>query len=226
MLHKGPAGEVVLRARADLASAFVFTLPGTSESALLMPLFPLGDEGTGVARGAVFVRIDGQAPDAAALVARDPSGWVEVNGVEADAGPFRLMLAGALAAEGRSLGPRTVVLRPFVEGREAALQPPANPHAAWGWLALAALGLGLAAAFVDARGVRSAAKGAPHVSRAPVASTRFAPLPRQEEDGAGRIHAVRGALAVGWSVSVRLSRALAAGLRHVWAGIGEIRSPR
>lgn len=229
--HRGPVGEIAVRARTDADLAFMFSLPGTSERAFLVPLFPLEGDRVNEAQGVIFLPVRGeQPPDVSALVTRDPSGWVGVNGLETGAGQFPLMLAGALAAQGRSLAPRPVIIQPFVDGREAALQPATDPRLAWAWLASAALILALAAAFVDVRGVPSTATMARDASRTPVVSTRFAPLPQQEEDGPAGFHAVRRAVqraaAAGLAASVRTSRAVGALVRLVRAGIGEIRSPR
>jgi hypothetical protein len=177
------AGEVVLQARTDLDAAFVFTLPGTGTRALLVPLFPLGDRAAREAQGVLFLPDTGAGlPEAAALVAVGPSGRIEVNGREADAGPFGLMLAGALAAEGRALGARATVIRPFAAGREAALQPPAHPPLGWALMLLAALGLLAAGLVLEARDMAPPARRAPAPARAPAASGRFAPLPQEMDD--------------------------------------------
>jgi hypothetical protein len=231
MAHRGPAGEVVLRARADLESGFVFTLPGSSERALLVPLFPLADGEAREAEGAIFLSLDGDTmPAAAALAARHPAGWVEVNGVETDAGPFRLMLAGALAADGRALGARVTVLRPFLDGREAAFQPPASPARAWAWLATVALGFALAAVYVEVRGLPPVPKATSAGPRASVVSARFAPLPQQEDEQRARGFTLWPMLRTGVRMAMAgmacLARAGAVSARALRDGIGEFRSPR
>ena len=231
LAHRGPAGEVVLRARADLGSAFVFELPGSDERALLVPLFPLGDGQAREAHGAIFVPLEDEAvPAADGLALQDPAGWVEVNGIEADAGDFRLMLAGALAAEGRTLGARATVVRPFVGGREAAFQPPVPPSRPWAWFLTLALGLVLAAIFADARGVPTEARARTHGPRSPVVSTRFAPLQHLEDDEPVRRpaawHALRMAAGTARSALAGLARLSVAAVRTVWQGIEGLRSPR
>lgn len=230
MAHRGPAGEVVLRARADLDSAFVFELPGSAERALLVPLFPLGDGQARAAQGAIFLPLgDEAAPATDTLALQDPAGWVEVGGIEADAGDFGLMLAGALAAEGRSLAARATVVRPFVGGREAAFQPPAHQPRLWAWFLTAALGLVLTAIFADAPGAwRLGRTKAPDL-RKPVDPGRFAPLQHVEDDeSAGRsaVQVLRSATGAAWSALAGLARLATAAVRAVWQGIEGLRSPR
>ncbi len=220
MVHRGPAGEVVLRAHVDLEAAFVFTLPGSETRALLVPLFPVGDAAAREAQGVLFLPDTGAGlPDAATLVRSDPSGWVELNGVEADAGPFRLMLAGALAAEGRALAARVTVVSPFPGGRAAALRPPARPPLGWALFLSAALGFLAAGLVLEARRPAPAARRASGQARTPVASGRFAPLPPEEDDipaeGASTSSAARALVRAGTAGLLGLARALRTGLCEI-----------
>jgi hypothetical protein len=165
-------------------------------------------------------------------------GSFEVNGRAVDAGDFALILAGALAVEGRFVGESFVAVQPYVEGREAALQPVADPSRQWLWpIGIAfALGLvacyrsfwgGLAGAFRRRR-ARSRAEETPAS-----ASAHFAPLARQEEvnetepapTGAATV-VLRAVLGSALVVARVLGRVTLAVLRLLWAGVEEIRSSR
>jgi hypothetical protein len=237
-MDRGPAGEVLLHAVADPAAPFLLTLPGSGERALAVPLFPVsGGEG---ALGAILLPVDGTAamPDPGALAMPRADGSVEVNGRVVDGGDFALVLSGALAAEGRHVGESFVAVRPYLEGRETALQPVAEPPLAWLWLIALAVLLGLAASyrhfFGDFRfGFRRAAEAAPRAAAAPSPSPHFQPIPRQEELAASEPAAARPALTAlvagaGLALAVlRVVFRLTAGLlRLLWAGVEEIRSPR
>lgn len=240
-VHRGPSGEVVLHARADLSAPLVLTLPRDGARALAVPLFPLG--GGEAALGAILLPLENgeTAPPADRLAALGPYGEVAVNGREIDAGDFELILAGALAAEGRSIGERFVAVRPFVEGREAALQPVADPGRMWLLPLAAAFALALGAvrarlpfgAALRRRGA-AAPVPAPRMTTGPAPGTKaaqFAPLPRQEEVSAaeesapalGTLLAVLAAAVAGLRAALRGGLALA---RIVRAGVGELRSPR
>jgi hypothetical protein len=237
-MDRGPAGEVVLHARAEPAAPILLTMPGSGERALAVPLFPVsGGEG---ARGAILLPVDGTAamPDARALATPLADGAVEVNGRVVDSGDFALVLSGALAAQGRHVGESFVAVRPYVDGREAALQPVARPPLAWLSLIALAVLLGLAASyrhfFGGVRlGFRRAAEAAPRSAAAPSLSPHFQPLPRQEELAASEPEPARPALTALMAgaglalAAVRLVLRLTAGLlRLLWAGVEEIRSPR
>ena len=237
-MDRGPAGEVVLRAMAEPAAPILLTMPGSGERALAVPLFPVsGGEG---ALGAILLPIDGTAamPDPRALATSLADGAVEVNGRVVDSGDFALVLSGALAREGRHVGERFVAVRPYLEGREAALQPVAQPPQTWLLLIALAVILGLAASYRHffgglRLGFRRAADGVPRSAAAPAASPHFPPLPRQEELAASEPAVARPAFAALMAgaglalVALRAVLRLTAGLlRLVWAGVEEIRSPR
>jgi hypothetical protein len=230
----------VVRAVADPARPLVLTMPRTGEQALAVPLYPLS--GGAHAMGAILLPLEpGEtAADAEALAAQVGDGAVEVNGRVVEAGDFALILAGALAVEGRAIGPRFVAVQPYVEGREAALQPITDPSRLWLWPLGLALVLALAASYRRFAGsirfVPRLGAGTPRpAAPAPrAASPHFAPLTRQEDVNdpeapvAGeRILAGAGA-ALGLAVTAArlLLRGAAALLRLLWAGVGELRSPR
>jgi hypothetical protein len=236
-MDRGPAGEVVLHAMAEPAAPILLTMPGSGERALAVPLFPVsGGKG---ALGAILLPVDEAAmPDPRALATPITDGGVEVNGRVVDSGDFALVLSGALAAEGRHVGDRFVAVRPYLEGREAALQPVQAPPLTWLWLIALAVLLGLAASYRHffgglRLGFRRAADAAPRSAAAPAASPHFPPLPLQEELVASEPAAARLALTAlvagaGLALAVlqvvlRLTLGL---LRLVWAGVEEIRSPR
>jgi hypothetical protein len=236
-MDRGPAGEVVLHAMAEPATPILLTMPGSGERALAVPLFPVsGGKG---ALGAILLPVDEAAmPDPRALATPITDGGVEVNGRVVDSGDFALVLSGALAAEGRHVGDRFVAVRPYLEGREAALQPVQAPPLTWLWLIALAVLLGLAASYRHffgglRLGFRRAADAAPRSAAAPAASPHFPPLPLQEELVASEPAAARLALTAlvagaGLALAVlqvvlRLTLGL---LRLVWAGVEEIRSPR
>jgi hypothetical protein len=126
-------------------------------------------------------------PAAEALADMVADGVVEVTRTHRRCGRLPLILAGALAVEGRWVGDRFVAVQPYVEGREAALQPVADPSRPWLW----PIGLGVVfALFAGWRrflpGLRLRPRPAPRAARAsasarPAASAHFAPLPLQEE---------------------------------------------
>lgn len=238
-VHRGPAGEVVLHARADLSAPLVLTLPRDGARAVAVPLFPLG--GGEAALGAILVPLEdgAEVPAAASLAALVEEGHVAVNGREIDAGDFELILAGALAVEGRSVGERFVAVEPYVHGREAALQPVADPGHMWLLPLAAAFGFAVAAFRRSLWGGgflprRRAAKAVEPPSRvAPVAGTKaahFTPLPRQEEVNEADVPAGPGVtvMLVGFlAVGLRAAFRGAAGLvRVVRDGVVELRSPR
>ena len=232
LLHGGPAGEIVLRAEADLDRPFVFTLPDTAERAVVIPL--VAPEGDGTVHGAIFARIGGDAlPPAEVLATRLPEGSVEVAGFAEDAGPFLFMLAGALAAEGRTLGPRFVAVRPFLEGREAALAPAGPPPRTWIWFAVASVTFlfVVAAAHFGACcvGTLKRLRGRAPLPE-PVPTEHFPPLHLQEDDTPASAQAAmrvlsqaRDAGATGWRFAFATAIVLAR--RAAWR-IGGFRSPR
>jgi hypothetical protein len=246
VVHRGPAGEVVLRAATDRADPLVLTVPRTGERALAIPLYPLG--GGDSALGAVLLPLEaGQtAGDLGPLVAQISDGVVEVNGRIVDHGRFDLILAGALAVEGRAIGDRFVAVRPYVEGREAALQPIAAPARHWLWPLAAALALAVAATYRRFwSGIRLPRRAGPPSREAPrpaataavsatgAKSAHFAPLKRQEDVTATEDAPAGGllaALAVAAGLAGRALRGLfrlaGASLRGLRDGVGEIRSPR
>jgi hypothetical protein len=130
--NRGPAGEVVLRAAADPARPLVLTMPRTGERALAVPLYPLS--GGAEAMGAILLPLepgaDDGGPGARRRGGRRRRGG---HGRVVEAGDFALILAGALAVEGRAIGPSFVAVQPYVEGREAALQPITDPSRGWLW---------------------------------------------------------------------------------------------
>lgn len=238
--HRSPAGEVVLRALADPSRPIVLTMPATGDRRLAVPLYPLaGGEG---ALGAILLPLaPGEtAPAAEALADMVADGVVQVTGRTVDAGDFPLILAGALAVEGRWVGDRFVAVQPYVEGREAALQPVADNARPWLW----PIGLGvLFALFAGWRrflpGLRLRPRRMPQVARAsasarPAASAHFAPLPLQEEvaesegpTAADRLRAGAVVVLRAGAAAVRLvGRGIAALVRLLWAGVEEIRSSR
>lgn len=237
-VDRGPAGEVVLHAIATPDAPIFLTMPGSGERVLAVPLFPVsGGEG---ALGAILLPFDGTAalPDPRALATPLVDGAVEVNGRVVDSGNFALVLSGALAAEGRHVGKSFVAVRPYLEGREAALQPVAQPPLTWLWLIALAVLLALAASYRHffrglRLGFRRAADAAPRSGAVPSSSPHFAPLPRQEELAASEPAAARPALTAlvagaGLALAaLRVVLRLTAGLlRLLWAGVEEIRSPR
>lgn len=232
LLHGGPAGEIVLRAEADLDAPILFTLPGTSDRAIVVPL--LAPEGDGAVHGAILVRLEGDAlPPAEVLAARLPEGAVEVSGFAEDPGPYLFMLAGALAAEDRALGPRFVAVRPFIEGREAALAPVVPPSPAWARFALASAGFLVAAvaAYLGPRWADALVRPRRRVPPPrPVLSGHFPPLHLPDGDPGGPGQSVLRALsragalgAVGWRIAVATAIVV---LRWVAGRIPEFRSPR
>ena len=237
-VNRGPAGEVVLHAVARPDAPILLTMPGSGERALAVPLFPLsGGDG---ALGAIFVPLDGPEalPDPEVLATPLEGGAVRVNGRVVDSGDFALVLSGALAVEGRHVGERFVAVRPFLEGREAALQPVTDPSRTWLWPMALALVLALLASYIRFGGglrpaSRRPAAPAPRAPAGPVVSAHVPPLPRQEEvnepDPAPGLTA-RAVLVAGAGLAVTAGRILlrlTAGLvRLVWAGVEEIRSPR
>jgi hypothetical protein len=234
-VNQGPAGEVVLRAAADPDRPLVLVMPGTGDRRLAVPLFPLdGAEG---AMGAILLPLAaGETIDPAALAARLGGGVVEVNGRAVDAGDFPLVLAGALATEGRHVGERFVAVEPYVDGREAALQPVSDPSRHWLW----PVGAGILLALLGTvRRFQPRLLGPVRPAPRPVrshrpASAHFAPLPLQEEvaameaaDAAMRLRACLATAARVLTAALRLTlRGTAAFLRLLWAGFEEIRSPR
>jgi hypothetical protein len=237
-VHRGPAGEVVLHAVGQPEAPIILTMPGSGERALVVPLFPLsGEEG---AQGAIFLPLDGleAMPDPRALATPLGDGIVMVNGRVVDSGDFGLVLAGALAVQGRHVGERFVAVRPYLDGREAALQPVANPPRTWLWPLGLALLLALAASYRQfggglRLGFRRPAAPAPRPAAAPVVSAHFPPLPRQEEvndRGSEPGRSVWAAIMAGAGIAMTAARILlrltAGLLRLVWAGVEEIRSPR
>jgi hypothetical protein len=239
-VNRGPAGEVVLRAAADPSRPLVLSMPGTGERRLAVPLYPLS--GGAEATGAILLPLaPGVTPAEAGPLAHDiGDGLVEINGRAVEAGDFALILAGALAAEGRVMGPSFVAVQPYVEGRDAALQPVADPSRSWLWPMVLGLALALASGYRRFAGnVRFVPRLGGSAPRAPApapgaASARFAPLPRQEEVNvpedpvAGERILAGGAAALAAAVAAaRLAlRGAAALLRLLRAGVGELRSPR
>lgn len=243
VIHRGPAGEVVLHAEADVSGALVLSLPRDGGRALAVPLFPVG--GGPEALGAVLLALEeGQdLPDAGRLAQVGADGLVTVTGRSVDPGDFELVLSGALAVEGRSIGDRFIAVQPYMEGREAALQPLTDPPRTWLVPVLASFILTLGAGYGGAwrgawdsrrRRAAAAAAPAPAASRAmgPKAAA-FAPLPRQEEvtaatdPGQGRAVATVSVL-LGFAVTV-LRAALRGGaslFRLVRTGVADLRSPR
>lgn len=246
-LHRGPAGEVVLRASADLADRLVLTVPRSGERAVAIPLYPL--RGGESALGAILIPLaPGDIPeDPGLLAALLPDGTVEVNGRVVDAGRFELILAGALAVEGGAIGERFVAVRPYLNGREAALQPAQAPARHWLWPLAAALGLAILAACGKCRDrIRPAPvtasgpaeRGAPARPAAPSSAkaAHFAPLKPQEDVTGAEPPAPSAAatalalLARAIALAVRalrlLARGAAASVRFLREGVGELRSPR
>lgn len=242
-LDHGPAGEIVLHAGADLAEPLVLTLPRGGARALAVPLFPVN--GGEVALGAILVLLEDGAelPAAAGLAAGGADGLVAVNGRTVPAGDFELVLAGALAVTGRSIGDSFVAVRPFLEGREAALQPVADPGRSWLWPLVAAWILTVGGVYRSVwGGVPMRRRPGPAASEAfpptaaPAAGSKasaFAPLTRQEEvndaDGAapaGLIAAIGTTAGLLLAASRAGFRGVVALLRLLRAGVGELRSPR
>jgi hypothetical protein len=233
--NRGPAGEVVLRAVADTDRPLILVRPGTEDRRLAVPLYPL-DGGEGAMGAILFPLAEGEAVDPAKLAARLGDGTVEVNGRAVDAGDFPLILAGALATEGRFVGERFVAVEPYLDGREAALQPIVDPslHWLWGVGAGAALAL-LAAVRRFLPGLFGAPRPAPRAAHTPrPASPHFPPLSAQEEvaateaaDAGARLRAgIAAALGFAANSARLLLRGIAALFRQFRAGVGEIRSPR
>jgi hypothetical protein len=241
--NRGPAGEVVLRAAADGADPLVLTIPRSGERAVAIPLYPLG--GGDSALGAVLLPLeaDQTAGDLGPLVARISEGVVEVNGRVVDHGDFDLILAGALAVEGRSIGKRFVAVRPYLDGRETALQPIANPSMHWLWPLAAALALSVAATYRrfwsgirlprPARRPNGEALRPATTAGSGVKSAHFAPLTRQEdvnevEEAArgGVLTALAGAIGLAGRALCLVARVAGASLRFLRDGVGELRSPR
>jgi hypothetical protein len=235
--NRGPAGEVVLRAVADPDRPLILVMPGTDDRRLTVPLYPLesGESGDG-AMGAILLPLaPGETVDPARLAARLGDGIVEVNGRAVDAGDFPLILAGALATEGRFVGARFVAVEPYLDGRDAALQPIVDPSLHWLWGVAAGVLLALVAAvrrFVP--GLLRAPRPAPAVSRRAPASPHFPPLPAQEEVAATEAPDVGARLRAGVAATLGvvanairfILRGTAALVRLFRAGVGEIRSPR
>ncbi len=195
-VNTGPAREVRVRAATNLDDPLILTLPDTGETAIALPLFPLTGPRT-AALGVIL--IDVRAADAppvpADLVTVTASGAggteVEVGGFAGRGGDFELMVAGALSADGLRLAGSALTVRPFLNGRAAALQVPETPPTWWLWcLSLASI----VVAFAGYRGLWAAPRALERtrlyaeerartdrsLSR-PVVSSRFDPLPSQEE---------------------------------------------
>jgi hypothetical protein len=233
--NRGPAGEVVLRAMADPGRPLILVMPGTDDRRLAVPLYPMGG-GEGAVGAILLPLAEGETVDPAALAARLGDGTVEVNGRAVDAGDFPLILAGALATEGRFVGETFVAVEPYLHGREAALQPIVDPSLHWLWPVGAGVLLALLAAlrrFLP--GLLGAPRPAPRPAHAPrPASAHFAPLPPQEEVAATEAPDAGARLRAGIAVAIGLVantlrhvlRGTAALLRLLWAGVEEIRSPR
>jgi hypothetical protein len=233
--NRGPAGEVVLRAVADPERPLILVMPGTEDRRLAVPLFPLdGEEG---AMGAILLPLaPGEAVDPATLATRLDGGVVEVNGRAVDAGDFPLILAGALATEGRYVGEKFVAVQPYLDGREAALQPIVDPSLHWLWPVGAGVVLALLAAvqrFLP--GLLGTPPTVPRRQPAPrPVSAHFAPLPLQEDmtaaedpDSAARLRAaVATAMGLIAGTLRLVLRGTASALRLFRAGVEEIRSPR
>lgn len=237
---RGPAGEVVLHAVAYDDQPILLTMPGSGERALVVPLFPVsGGEG---AFGAIMLPFDGPGaiPDLRRLATPHGDGTVLVNGRVVDASDFALVLSGALAVQGRHVGERFVAVRPYLEGREAALQPVTDPPLTWLWpiafavfLVLAASYRGLLVGRLRSLRGRRAADAMVRPAATAVASPHFQPLPRQEEIAGSEPVSTGSALAAltlaaGLALAaLRLVFRLLVGLlRLLWAGVEEIRSPR
>lgn len=233
--NRGPAGEVVLRAVADPDRPLILVMPGTADRRLAVPLYPIGG-GEG-ALGAILLPLaEGERVEPSALAARLGDGIVEVNGRAVDAGDFPLILAGALATEGGFVGKAFVAVEPYIHGREAALQPIVDPSLHWVW------GVGAGVVLTLLAGVRRFLPGllgapapAPRPARAPrPSSPHFPPLPAQEEvaateapDAGTRLRAgIAAALSLAANGARFILRGTAALFRLLWAGVGEIRSPR
>jgi hypothetical protein len=238
-VHRGPAGEVVLHARADLSAPLVLTLPRDGARAVAVPLFPLG--GGEAALGAILVALEegAEMPAAGSLAALAEDGHVAVNGREIDAGDFELLLAGALAVGGRSVGDRFVAVEPYLDGREAALQPVADAGHMWLLPILAAFGLALGAfrrslgggVVLRRRRAATAVEPRPRVAPAPgTKAAHFTPLPRQEEVNEADVPAGPGVTAMLLGLLAAALRAALRGaaglLRVVRDGVVELRSPR
>ncbi len=238
--HRSPAGEVVLRAAADPSRRIVLTMPGTGDRRLAVPLYPLaGGEG---ALGAILLPLAPEEglPPAEALAEILSDGVVQVTGRAVDPGDFPLILAGALAVEGRWVGDRFVAVQPYPEGREAALQPVTDRSRQWLW----PIGLGVLLALLAGwrrflPGARLLPQRAPKIAGAPpstrtMASAHFAPLPLQEDVAESGGPTAADRLRAGALVTLRaataavrlLVRGIAGLLRLVWAGVEEIRSSR
>lgn len=237
-VDRGPAGEVVLHAAARPEAPLILTMPGSGERALVVPLFPpSGGKG---AFGAIFLPLDGldTLPDPSSLATPLQDGIVMVNGRVVDSGDFGLVLSGALAVDGRFVAERFVAVRPYFEGREAALQPIAQLPRTWLVPMFVALFLAILAGYRQFGGglrlrFRRPAVPAARPSARPAASAHFPPLPRQEEVNElepPRSGAIMVALVAAANVAVvagrMLLRVTAGLLRLVWAGVEEIRSPR
>jgi hypothetical protein len=232
--NRGPAGEVVLRAVADPDRPLILVMPGSGDRRLAVPLYPL-DGGEG-AMGAILLPLaPGETVDPAALAARLGDGTVEVNGRAVDAGDFPLILAGALATEGSYVGEKFVAVQPYLDGREAALQPIVDPSLHWLWPVGAGVLLALLAAvrrFLP--GLLPVPHTAPVAQRRPPVSAHFAPLPLQEEvtaseapDAAARIRAAfASAMGIIAGLLRLILRGTASALRLFRAGVEEVRSPR
>ncbi len=195
-LHMGPAREVRIRAVVDLDDPLILTIPGGGETVIALPLFPV-DSPSDVALGVVVVPVIDAAslPDPAelmnAVVPRGSLSEIEIGGTSDHAGDFELMVAGALSTKGMQLSGDALTVRPFLRGRELALQVPVNPPRWWLWC------LSLASIFVALAGYRGLWAAPRALARAriyeeeraqskggrngPVRTPHFQPLPSQEE---------------------------------------------
>ena len=187
--------------------------------------------------GAILLPLaEGETVDPASLAARLGDGTFEVNGRAVDAGDFPLILAGALASEGGFVGEKFVAVEPYILGREAALQPLVDPSLHWLW----GVGAGAALAVLAAvrrflPGLLGAPRPVPRAAHAPrPASPHFPPIPAQEEvaateapDAGARLRAgIAAALGLAGNAAILVLRRIAALVRQLRAGVGEIRSPR
>jgi hypothetical protein len=101
------------------------------------------------------------------------------------------MVAGALSAKGMRLSGDALTVRPFLRGRELALQVPANPPRWWLWcLSLASIFVALAGyrglwaaprALARARLYEQERAQSQGLRNAPIRTPHFQPLPSQEE---------------------------------------------
>jgi hypothetical protein len=156
-VHMGPAREVTVQGRADPHAPLAFQVErdGSVRTLVAVPLMPTGagdaDDGAGTVPAFVLVDVTarGARPEMPRYLTPVPAdgmdGVHQITGQSISDAAATEALAAALAERGLSLAGDPLIVRPYPQGREAALRPGDAPHTWWhGFLWAAGLLIGAA----------------------------------------------------------------------------------